>query len=213
MIDTAEKATALPTLRTPEMVATLNALQEARRQGYGLDGALGACLGDQTDYQLQYRMADPQGPMVVSGTIGNARLDETWTFDTSGNLHLVGKIGQSDEALDYVDGPDGTHVDGSVGSVVVHERFQTQYGPYGPELVGSGTVGDQLFEEVDSGNAATLVSRGSVGDATTVVRDNVTASTATGESLEALGQVAGLSWASRQDFALTFPGMGARARQ
>ena len=151
-IDTAEKAALLPSLNPATLMFAQNALAASTQNLEALNGALNATIDASTSAQIQYTIPDPQLPcMQMSGTIGGAPFQETWTptTDGSGTVNIVGNAGSSAENLQLTTASDGQHLDGTVGNLDIHYLI-AQSPDNSQASIWTGTIGDRQMSELVS---------------------------------------------------------------
>ena len=174
---------------------------QAAQAGFGLNSAISGNLGASTAASMNYTMADPStATLTGQGTFGAADFQETYQFDATQGLLISGKIGTSVEALKLTDGNDGTHIDGTIGSIEVHEVLSNGGDDQNPKIVIDGTLGGQkLHEELsnkpsaDPNGSPTMHMEGTLGDQPITLDENVTAQQDNGATLSAQGNIAGVA--------------------
>lgn len=171
-VDTPEKASLLPALNATSLLITVQALSDAGQGGLALTSALQMTLGQSTQANVNYQMSDPSTlSMSGTGTYGNAQFSENWAINPNdGSLSITGNVGNSQQALKMTGADDGTHIDGTIGSMDVHEVITTQGDGDDAKLVWDGTVGgktihQELSIKPDANQNPVVHVEGKLGDA------------------------------------------------
>lgn len=143
-VDTAQKASVLPSMNPITAFVLDNALSTAAEFGSAVSCKMQETLGTSTAANLTYDISGSDlKTMHAEGTLGAASFQETWTLDPdSGIVQISGSVGNSAEKLTLTDGPDGRHVDGTIGTVAVHQVITQQQGDL-IRYVWDGNVADR----------------------------------------------------------------------
>lgn len=142
-IDTPEKAAMLPSINPTTFLINAQGLTDAMQKSLALTTTLAMNIGQSTAVSLNYPVADPNNPtMAGTGTIGSTNVTETWTKDPiEGTVTIAGTVGNSQENLSLTAGDDGTHMDGTIGTVDVHQIIYSTGAGSNARLVWHGTIG------------------------------------------------------------------------
>ncbi|MHB2019225.1 MAG: hypothetical protein ACYCW6_19930 [Candidatus Xenobia bacterium] len=200
-IDSPAKAAVLPALNPVTLLTLVQTTAQAAQAGFGLSSAISGNLGASTAASMNYTMADPSTATLSGhGTFGAAAFQESYQFDPTQGLLISGQIGNSAESLKLSDGQDGTHIDGTIGSVAVHEVLTNGGDDQNPKILIDGTLGGQkLHEELcnkpssDPNGSPTLHMEGTLGSQAITLDENVTAQQDNGATLSATGNIAGVA--------------------
>lgn len=125
-IDNEKKAAVLPALNGATYDVMLAALDVASAGGVVVDSLLQETIDNTPQSSISSNNGDTPTALAGSGTFGNAAFQETWSADPSTNtVKISGRIGSSDEALVLTRTGNTAHLDGTVGTVEVHETIVT----------------------------------------------------------------------------------------
>lgn len=200
-VDSPAKAALLPSINAATFQFMSKEIAKAVRIGQPFSQSLHGTFGQSTPIDLTYQSTDDQS-VAVEGTVGGQNLTETWRMDEHG-LTIDGTIGSGcKEHLVVTRQTDGRHVDGTVGTLELHEIIDG----LGENV--NGTIGGERIKQTVTtqgmdGYIATHV-EGSLGSSA-IKYDDRLADTDDGFTLTGNGVIAGTRFEMTQTMAYFKP--------
>ena len=148
-IDSPTKAALLPLFNASALVNLLENLGDALDANQPLDCTLDGSIGA-TPLHGTFTMADPSSATAEQqGTLGTVPYHETWLTDpASGVITITGDIGATHEALTLAATDEATHIDGTIGTLAVHQSITAEADSQSARFIFDGTIGDQSMHQV-----------------------------------------------------------------
>lgn len=207
VVDSPEKAILLPALGASSNSILTEAMAMMSNGGPDEVASL-QMVNDTTTFSLNYKSDAASNSLIGQGHIGGVDFQETWTSKDDNNATIVvtGKIGKSDENLEITEDVDGTHIDGTIGSVAVHEVISDSAGSDPNSVIGytwDGTVGGKAYKQQYNlgelnGSSRPVSIQGSLGNAP-VTMTGQEYPMSNGYAVAAQGNLAGTPVTAQQD--------------
>ncbi|MHB2015771.1 MAG: hypothetical protein ACYCW6_02380, partial [Candidatus Xenobia bacterium] len=133
-IDTPQKAALLPSLNATIGASLVQGMVRGMLGGETFSAALDLAFGNSTTGAVRFSMPDDNSLAgTLSGTLGSAAIQESWSVDAVAQTVTVqGTVGSSAEKLQWSrDDDSGWHMSGAVGSVKVDANCTVTDGNHG----------------------------------------------------------------------------------